>query len=111
MLQLSKLWTSANNCKQKEVTCVNCSGHHVKDICEATFKCCANCGNGHPATDRNCPKREEYIRIHKVMILENLNFEEAVKNLSIPEFSAYPNDFPPLQKDTTAPTTQQLTTI
>uniref|UniRef100_T1H2Y2 Uncharacterized protein n=1 Tax=Megaselia scalaris TaxID=36166 RepID=T1H2Y2_MEGSC len=76
----------AIHCKKTTPICVNCAGDHCKDDCQATFKNCANCGNAHPATDKSFPKREEYSRIHKIMILDNLNYREAAKKLSVPDF-------------------------
>lgn len=98
----------AIHCKRKTPVCTNCAGEHSKDVCDVSFKNCANCGNAHPATDKACPKREVYSRIQKIMILDNLNYREAVKKLSIPEYNYHPSEFPTLNQEQTRPTQQQL---
>lgn len=61
------------NCHLKP-RCNSCGETHVTDKCQtkdATTKRCANCGGNHPATDRNCPKRAEYIRIRQQATVKN----------------------------------------
>lgn len=55
------------NCHLK-ARCNNCGDTHATDTCpkkDATEKRCANCTGAHQATDRQCPKRAEFIRIRK----------------------------------------------
>lgn len=51
--------------------------------------------------------RDRYNKIHKVMVLQNLNFKEAEKKFSIPEFNYNPGDFPALINKPVIPTIQE----
>lgn len=50
--------------------CPKCAGPHCEVDCEAemddeTAVKCVNCGNNHPASDKACPKRAEFMLIRK----------------------------------------------
>lgn len=96
----------AEHCKSQQI-CINCGVPHSKNECNSNFKCCANCGGSHAANDRNCVMRDRYMKIHKIMILENLNFKEAEKKLTIPEFKYFTSDFPSLSNNKVTPTVQE----
>ena len=99
----------AGNCKQSLQICVNCGGPHSAEDCKACYKACANCGGNHPANDRACVMRDRYYKIHKMMVLENLNYKEAEKKLVIPDFRYLQDDFPALPNSSgpVVATTQQ----
>lgn len=101
-----KFGHQAEHCKSNQV-CINCGGPHSKNECANSFKCCANCGGSHAANDRNCIMRERYMKIHKIMVLQNLNFKEAEKKFTVPEFQYLPDDFPALSNKRVLPTTQE----
>lgn len=96
----------AEHCKSAQI-CINCGGPHSKNECNNSFKCCANCGGSHAANDRNCLMRDRYTKIHKIMVLENLNFKEAEKKFTVPEFNYVPADFPTLTSKKVLPTVQE----
>lgn len=84
----------AGQCKSKFCVCVNCGEKHSKENCVASSKKCANCGENHPATERTCSARATYCRIQKLMILKNLNYNEAKKLTKEPIFKYHDKDFP-----------------
>lgn len=48
--------------------CNNCGAAHTTENCStksAPTSRCANCRGSHPASDRTCPKRAEYIKIRQ----------------------------------------------
>lgn len=48
--------------------CNSCGEAHGTETCpvkETPVKRCANCGGAHPAMDRGCPKRAEYLQIRQ----------------------------------------------
>lgn len=103
-----KFGHNATNCKSSNEVCVNCSGEHPKEKCTANFKCCANCHLSHPAISKDCPARARFAQIHQIMTLQNLNFNEAKKQLHVPDFIFNPSDFPALGKTQTSTATPSL---
>lgn len=84
------------NCSLKP-RCNICGGKHISTECPyedvAEFKC-ANCGQGHKASDKNCVKREDYKRIRKEASMRNLPGRRAPSDHQI--FG--PEAFPVLQQ-------------
>lgn len=85
------------NCHLKS-RCNNCGAAHTTENCpekEKPSKKCANCNGAHPATDRSCPKRAEYVNIRKQATNSNQPGRKPIKKVPpAPEFNT--REFPPL---------------
>lgn len=51
------------------------------------------------------------IKIHKIMVLENFNFQEAEKKFIVPEFQFLPSDFPTLNNRNVPPTVREQVNV
>lgn len=74
--------------------CNRCGATHPTDECEqdaTSMPRCANCQGQHPATDRSCPKRAEFLQIRKQASSIN---QPGRKPPKLPEYT--PESFPPL---------------
>ena len=59
--QCAKCWRIGHTtraCRSRHPTCGGCAGQHTHEGCNATTLC-RNCGQAHPAWDRQCPKWQQ----------------------------------------------------
>lgn len=114
-------WQAYRNNRADVTQCMNCLHHghgtrncHLKSRCNScgaahsTENCpekakpakrCANCNGAHPATDRSCPKRAEYVNIRQHATKSNQPGRKSVpKGPPVPELNA--KEFPALSNNT-----------
>lgn len=62
---------------QSPALCVNCGGSHTVETCSVTKLSCVNCMKEHPATDKECPSREQEQKFLTFKCENRLSFPEA----------------------------------
>lgn len=68
--------------------CEKCGANHEADGCvtEVLIAKCCNCEGDHPSTDRNCPKRAEFVQMRRAAAAKRA-----------PPFNLNPANFPAIQ--------------
>ena len=94
----------AGHCRGK-LRCSICGGQHKHSECSAAAPKCPNCGGGHSANDKICPRCKRETEILKLKTEAKLSYPDACKAYRIARSPPVPNmasqsAFPPLPKKT-----------
>ena len=94
----------AGHCRGKPRVSI-CGGEHKYNECSAAAPKCPNCGGGHSANDKICPRYKRETEILKLKTEAKLSYADACKAHRIARSPPVPNmvsqsTFPPLPKKT-----------